>query len=150
MILILACGNSLRSDDGAGLRLAEVLEQRWQARAVPVKRLAVHQLTPELAPELANEAVTTVVFVDTRLALPDEANPRVQIEPVTIGPTARLGHHLTPATLLAYAELLYQARVKAWQVTVPGLNFEHGESVSAVAAQALVEVDAGALLERIS
>lgn len=149
MILILACGNSLRSDDGAGLVLAQKLERRWQAQARPVKRLAVHQLTPELAVELAPEAVQAVVFVDTRLTQPGEANQSVQIEAVTAGASARLGHHLTPATLLSYAELLYQARVNAWQVTVPGINFDHGESLSEVASRALAEVEGEALLESI-
>ncbi len=33
MILLIAYGNPLRQDDGAGLRLAEQMAQRWQEQS---------------------------------------------------------------------------------------------------------------------
>ena len=41
MILIIAYGNSLRGDDGAGLVLAERLEEAWQGRQVEVERVVL-------------------------------------------------------------------------------------------------------------
>ena len=88
MILLIAYGNPLRQDDGAGLRLAERMAERWQAAETPLRHLAVQQLTPELAVEIAQPGVAAVVFVDTRsaagladavdltpLAPPDAATP---------------------------------------------------------------------------
>jgi hydrogenase maturation protease len=58
-VLIIGYGNSLRSDDAAGIKVAETIAT-WQLPHV--RSLAVHQLTPELAAELA--AVELVIFVD--------------------------------------------------------------------------------------
>jgi len=139
MILIIAYGNTLRGDDGAGLLLGERLEYAWRARHVPVARLAVHQLAPELAVELAQETVQAVVFVDTALVKPDDRDPAVQVYPLTAHTLApNLGHQLDPSTLLIYADQLYGRRPPAWQVTIPGLAFEHGETLSPITQQALV------------
>jgi hydrogenase maturation protease len=138
MILIIGYGNSLRSDDGAGLLLAERLEQAWRARQISVERLAVQQLMPELAWDIAQEAVEAVVFVDTRAVAPGETEPGLQISPVEAPALApSLGHHLDPGVLLIYAHLLYGKTVPAWLVTVPGVNFEHGETLSQTAQQTL-------------
>jgi Ni,Fe-hydrogenase maturation factor len=53
MLLLIACGNSLRQDDSAGLRLAEALAAAWEAAARPIRLVIVQQLTPELALEIA-------------------------------------------------------------------------------------------------
>jgi len=138
MILIIGYGNSLRGDDGAGLLLAERLEQAWRARHVAVERLAVQQLMPELAWDIAQAAVEAVLFVDTRAVAPGETEPGLQISPVespALSPS--LGHHLDPAVLLTYARLLYGKTLPAWLVTVPGVDFEHGETLSRTAQQAL-------------
>jgi hydrogenase maturation protease len=138
MILIIGYGNSLRGDDGAGLLLAERLEQAWQAHQIAVERLAVQQLMPELAWDIAREAVEAVLFVDTRVVAPGETEPGLQIslvEAPVLSPS--LGHHLDPAVLLTYARLLYGKTLPAWLVTVPGVDFEHGETLSQTAQQAL-------------
>lgn len=138
MILVIAYGNSLRRDDGAGLILAERLEQEWLACSVPVERVEVHQLVPELAADLAKDEVTAVVFVDTRAVQSDEANPGVQIYPLSTNHLPpSLGHHLSPATLLTYARLLYDKQPAAWMVATPGVDFGHGEGLSPLARQAI-------------
>lgn len=139
MILIIAYGNTLRGDDGAGLLLGERLEYAWRARHVPVARLAAHQLVPELAIELAQETVEVVVFVDTAVVKPDDRDPVVQVYPLTAHTIAsNLGHQLDPSTLLIYADQLYGRRPPAWQVTIPGLAFEHGETLSPITQNALL------------
>ena len=50
--LILACGNTLREDDGVGPFLAQWAEERW--RDDPrVRVLCDHQWTPDMAEEIA-------------------------------------------------------------------------------------------------
>lgn len=140
MLLIIACGNSLRSDDGAGLILAERLEQACLALDVAVERLSVHQLLPELAVDIAAEAVQTVVFVDTRLAEPGDLPALQPLSPEAASPS--VGHHLSPTVLLLYAQALYHRCPPAWQITVPGVNFDHGETLSETAQNALSHVPA--------
>jgi hydrogenase maturation protease len=137
MILLIAYGNSLRQDDGAGLILARQLEAILRRTQVPVRRIASQQLVPELAAELAQPPVKAVIFVDTRLATTD-SGPQVRIEPLAqTRLSARLGHYLDPATLLFYAEQLYGHRPLAWQVTVPGYAFAHGQTLSPATRTAL-------------
>lgn len=139
MILLIAYGNSLRQDDGAGLRLAERMAGYCQAMGALVRHLAVQQLAPELALEIAAPEVTAVVFVDTRAAT--ELAGVVQIAPLAPpeAATPSLGHHFQPGVLLAYAALLLEGRPAppAWLVTVPGVAFEHGEGLSQTASAAI-------------
>lgn len=141
MILIIAYGNSLRHDDGAGLILAEHLEARWLEQGVDVERIAVHQLGPELALDIAREEVEAVIFVDTRDARTERQTPGkfpVLTQPLTATTGQNsLGHHFQPCTILVYARDLYAYAPTAWLVTVPGVNFEHGGGLSEVAHQAL-------------
>lgn len=58
-ILIIGYGNNLRSDDGVGRYLAEIIEQQ---QLPLVKALSVHQLTPELVLEIADSQA--VIFID--------------------------------------------------------------------------------------
>lgn len=143
MILLIGYGNDLRRDDGAGLILAEILEQAWQSQRVAVKRLSVHQLMPELAAEIAQPEVTAAVFVDARVIAPEEVDPRVQMQPLRVETQSpSLGHHLDPTTLLIYAEWLYGWRPPAWLITVPAIDFGYGEGLSQSTQQALVAAQA--------
>ena len=72
MILIISYGNSLRRDDGAGLALGEILEKALQSRGRLVKRIALHQLDPETSLCVAEQGVSSVVFVDTRVVAGSE------------------------------------------------------------------------------
>jgi len=80
MILIMACGNSLRRDDGAGLVLAEKLEQLCLARRLKAQRIAVQQLTPELAELIAGAEVSGVMFADTRVITTQSSEQRIQVQ----------------------------------------------------------------------
>jgi hydrogenase maturation protease len=139
MILLIAYGNPLRQDDGAGLRLAERMAERWRSIGAPVRHVAVQQLAPELAVEIATPEVTAVVFVDTRAA----AGLAGTVEITPLAPpelaTPSLGHHFQPDVLLAYAALLLEGRPPppAWLATVPGVAFDHGEGLSPIASAAI-------------
>jgi hydrogenase maturation protease len=58
-ILVIGYGNSLRSDDEAGCRVADLVAS-WELPYV--RSLTVHQLTPELAEPIAQSELT--IFVD--------------------------------------------------------------------------------------
>lgn len=138
MILLIGYGNDLRQDDGAGLILAERLEQAWRNQGVAVKLLPVHQLTPELAAEIAEPGISTVVFVDARVIAAGEVGPQVQMQSLNREPLSpSLGHHLDPATLLLYADRLYGRRPSAWLITVPAVDFGYTENLSQITQQAL-------------
>ncbi len=142
MILIIAYGNSLRRDDGAGLMLAEILERVWKERDLKVHRESVHQLTPELAELMAGDAISVVIFVDTRVIPPGSDSLRIEASrlasPEDLSPG--MGHHMGPLTLMAYARYLYGKTPDAWLVTVPGIDFDHGEGFSDATAEALSKV----------
>lgn len=57
--LVIGFGNTLRGDDGVGPLVAEQVDT-WNLRNV--RSLSVHQLTPELAADIAQ--VETVFFID--------------------------------------------------------------------------------------
>jgi hydrogenase maturation protease len=140
MILIIAYGNDLREDDGAGLILAERLACTWRLRGTPAHLVAVHQLAPELAADILEKDVTAVVFADARVSTsPGDGDVSVApLEPAA-EQSPSLGHHVQPEVLLSYARLLVAADSlpPAWLVTVPGMAFGYGERLSEVAQAAI-------------
>lgn len=142
MILIIAYGNSLRRDDGAGLILGEMLEQALKARGLAVTRLALHQLTPDVALSVAADDVKTVVFVDTRVAAPDEKQPTLQLCPLlpTKAPPAWVIKSGPPRSWLTRA--CSTKNPPAWLLTVPGVDFDHGEGLSSFTQEILKSLPA--------
>lgn len=137
----MAYGNPLRRDDGAGLLLAEQLERVWQANGFEVERLVVHQLTPELADDMARDDLTAVIFVDSRGLVFDDGPALIQLQPISSHDASpNLGHFMSPATLLMIARLMYGVRLPAWLVTVPAVDFAHGEGLSEVTQMALSHI----------
>ncbi|MEE4137197.1 MAG: hypothetical protein V2I32_14050 [Desulforhopalus sp.] len=138
MLLIIAYGNSLRGDDGAGLALGELIEHCCRQRPIDVQRLVCHQLTPELVTEMIHPGIAQILFCDTRITGPGDHDQGVAVKPlVPGGGDTTIGHHLSPATLLLLAKELYQCAVPAWQVTVPGFTFEFGQTFSSPTRRAL-------------
>lgn len=138
MILIMACGNSLRRDDGAGLLFAEKLEQLCIHHRLKAQRMAVQQLTPELAEIIAGAEVSDMVFVDTRVIATESGNQKIQVQQLSIGNASpSSGHHLAPAALMLYVGRLYDKWPSTWLVSIPGVDFGHGEGLSEVSRQAI-------------
>jgi hydrogenase maturation protease len=136
--LVVGYGSDLRGDDAVGRRVAEEVG----VLAVPgVEVRSVHQLTPELAVDLAGREV--VVFVDADLTAATVAVTPLESEGGQVGTT----HHVDPRGLLTLAELLGAPPVAAVVVSVPAWDLGLGESLSAparaqvpAAVQAVVEV----------
>ncbi len=148
MILLIACGNPFRRDDGAGPLLAYRVAH--MCRRPDLRVLVRHQLTPDLAAALAEPGVCCALFADACVgeADADVALLRPLAEDETPPP---LGHHLSPAALLGLARRLYALRPPAWLATIPGNDFGFGEGLSPLAARSLARAEvqiAGFLAER--
>ena len=127
-LLVIAYGNSLRRDDGAGIGLASILVKQWRACGLKVRYVVVPQLTPELTVEIADPTVMGVVFVDTAQA---ELLPTIKMQAIQLDlATPSISHYLDPAGLLLYAHLLEDYARAAWVVSVPGVDFGYGEGFS--------------------
>ncbi|HEX4006695.1 MAG TPA: hydrogenase maturation protease [Acidobacteriaceae bacterium] len=129
--LLLACGNSLRADDGVGLRIAAAVEE-----CIPASRLrvvAAQQFTPEMAADLA--AAELVIFVDASAA--DEPGA-IRVVPVCACVERPETHRLDPAALLALAQTLCgHAPARAFALTVGAANFGYGEDLTGPLLQAV-------------
>jgi len=141
VIFIITYGNPLRRDDGAGILLAEQLEQLWTASGIEVERLTVHQLTAELADEMTHDEFQAIVFVDSRALVLDDGPTSIQLQSVSSDEAnLNLGYYMSPATLLMIARLMYGVRLPAWLITVPGVDFRHGEGISETVQKALSHI----------
>lgn len=139
MILILAYGNSLRRDDGAGFVLAEKLEGLLSKPGLDVLRIDSHQLTPELSLDISGEDVRSVIFIDTRAVSGPSDDLELHLEKVVPAEIASpsVGHHFNASLLMAYTKYLFKKEPPAWIITIPGVDFDHGEGLSAVARKSL-------------
>ena len=123
--LVIGYGNTLRSDDGVGAKVAAAVAEL----ALPgVVALVRHQLTTELA-EPISEA-RAVVFVDAAV----DASTEVQVRTLEPAEGAQLmAHAADPRSLLAFAQELFGRCPPAWWLTIPVENLEFGEELSPLA-----------------
>ena len=134
--LILACGNTLRGDDGVGLWLAAWAERRF-AENQNVRVIADHQWTPELAEDVSR--AQSVLFIDCAIDSAAGSLNLVSVEPAAVGHGLNT-HHQGAEELLALARDLYNALPReARQLTVGAGSIEIGEGFSAAVAAALPE-----------
>ncbi|MDR7554702.1 MAG: hydrogenase maturation protease [Armatimonadota bacterium] len=126
--LVIAWGNPLRGDDGAGPAVARAVAARGSATV----RIC-HQLTPELAADVA--AASRVVFVDARAGPAGRTGAsargvRVRRLRGQHTPPAAFNHAMAPETLLILARTLYGTAPPAFLVTVRGARFALGSGLS--------------------
>ncbi len=101
--LLLACGNTLRGDDGIGPWLADWAEERF-ADEPGLQVISRQQWTPELAADLAS--AEAVLFVDCSTASVAGSVDLVDVEPAQ--QTRGVGtHQVSAAELLGMAQELY-------------------------------------------
>ncbi len=137
--LVLACGNTLRRDDGVGPKLAEWAAERFREDS-SVRVIARQQWTPDLAAEIA--AADSVLFVDSSVeSAPGQVNlapvpPHFNgSEPPTSHPTT---HHIDPPGLLGLTNALYGSMsAHAMLLTVGAGSTELGETFSTLVEAAL-------------
>ncbi|HTW80986.1 MAG TPA: hydrogenase maturation protease [Terracidiphilus sp.] len=125
--LILACGNTQRSDDGVGPRLAEWAEERFQTHD-NVRVVARQQWTPELAEEIA--AAESVLFIDSSIESVPGHVGLIPVEPRENN-NGSATHHLDANALMGLARELYGSRsTHSMLLTVGAGSTELGESLS--------------------
>jgi hydrogenase maturation protease len=152
-VLVVGYGNPLRGDDGVGPAVASALASApGSAVGTPDPRLAgleiliEHQLTPELAGDVAQARL--VVLVDARL---DGAPGSVSVRAIdgAAASASDSSHHVGPATLIALARELWGAAPPMYAVTVGVASTELGEGLSAV-AEAAIPAAVEAVLELVA
>ena len=132
--LILACGNTMRGDDGVGLWLAEWAERRFSDQP-GVRVIADHQWTPELAEDVAR--AHSVLFIDCTLDSPPGSIHLASVEPAAAGQGINT-HHQNAEELLALARDLYTPVPRnAHLLTIGAGSIEFGEAFSEVVKTAL-------------
>jgi hydrogenase maturation protease len=132
--LILACGNTLRGDDGVGPWLAEWAENRFRAKAC-VRVLSRQQWTPELAEEIAHAG--SVLFIDCSVDSAPGSVSLISVQPA-IGDQGLATHHLSAAELLALGRELYNSLPSnALLLTIGAGSTKLGESFSEAVTAAL-------------
>lgn len=132
--LVIGYGNSLRGDDGAGQRVAEQVEN-WHLDNV--RSLALHQLTPELAADIAEAG--TVIFVDV-LSPTEEPITQIQLVPIQAQDTpTNWAHFQDPRSLLTLTQRVYGTVPPSWWILIPAVDFEFGEQFSAVTQQGITD-----------
>ncbi|GGA20530.1 hydrogenase maturation protease [Okeania sp. KiyG1] len=152
-ILIIGYGNTLRSDDGAGQRVAELVAE-W--KLPNVRSLPVHQLTPELAEPISQAEL--VIFVD---AYPATSEQGLQVHQLYDYPPyppflrgeldsfnrreveksqgLNIGHTGDPRSLLALSQFVYNNVPPSWWILIPAVNFEFGEDFSSQTSQGITD-----------
>ncbi len=134
--LILACGNTLRSDDGVGPWLAAWAEERFAAEPA-VRIISRQQWTPDLAEEVAH--AESVLFLDCAIDSPPGKVAIAPISPATSSPALET-HHVGAAELLALGKELYDSLPRnALLLTIGAGSTEMGETFSKCVNDSLPE-----------
>jgi hydrogenase maturation protease len=125
--LILACGNTLRSDDGIGPWLADWTEQRFQGNP-DIEVITRHQWTPELAENISS--AESVLFIDCSAASKPGSISLTAVEAASASPTLAT-HHVGAPELLGLAGELYNSLPRAALLLTLGAgSLELGEQFS--------------------
>lgn len=125
--LILACGNTLRGDDGIGPWLAEWALERF-ADNPRVSVISRHQWTPELAEDIA--AAETVIFLDCSTESAPGSISVLEVHPSSPSESTDT-HHMSAAQLLALAHELYNSLPRvAFLLTIGAGSTELSEQFS--------------------
>lgn len=125
-MLVLACGNPLRGDDGIAILLARYLRGEFCKPQAEVQ--SSRQWTPELAEPISQ--ADFVLFLDASAAIqPGE----VQLKRIAPNRefSSSMTHSMSPESLLALAvQLYFRAPERAFLLTIGGESFDHADQVS--------------------
>jgi hydrogenase maturation protease len=121
--LVIGYGNPLRGDDGIGWHAAAAVAA--DPRLADTDVLTRHQLTPELAEDIATARVA--VLIDACLG---DTPGCVSIREVAPAPGASWSHHLRPEDVVGFAHALFGTAPQVFLVTVTGAHFGYGTQLS--------------------
>lgn len=132
-IVVLACGNPSRGDDGLGPALAERVAALAAASPHAVRVETDFQLAPEHAADVAES--DAAIFVDASVAA---ASPFEFTRVTARRDPAFTSHAMSPAAVLAACRDAFGREPgAAYALAIRGESFELGEGISAVAAARL-------------
>ena len=139
--LILACGNTLRSDDGIGPHLAAWAEQHYRADP-SIRVISRQQWTPDLAEDLAHAEFA--LFIDCSIDAPPGSIQIRKVHPASPAatpPNALSTHHLGAPELLSLTLELYGSAPRSAQLlTIGAASLELGEAFRPEVSAAIPEV----------
>ena len=138
-VLVIGYGNTLRGDDAAGVKAAELIAQRHPE----FEYIYLHQLVPELAEQIGEYEI--VFFID---AQKDITQPNARLVVPSIEADQPRTHFISPESLLSLSQQLFQ-RIpsKAYVIGIPASQFEFSEELSAQTEQGVI--DCVTLVEQI-
>jgi hydrogenase maturation protease len=124
-VLVIGYGNTLRGDDAVGVRAAEKIAEQFPG----VRSLTVHQLTPELAVDVADADLVILFDADATI---QEVTTRVVEEDEPVHPRS---HFVSPSYLRSFSRELY-GRIPKHMVVIgiPAVSFELTEHLTAEAS----------------
>jgi hydrogenase maturation protease len=97
------------------------------------RSIAVHQLLPELAADIAE--VDIVIFVDAVVTV-DRSIPKIEIISLVAGGDENFSTHIiTPQLLLGITKKLYCATPVAYLLTIPAIDLTVGANLSSIASR---------------
>jgi hydrogenase maturation protease len=134
-IVIIGCGNPLRSDDAVGQLAAEALAEALDDPRVLV--LPCHGLLPEMSEPLSR--CELAVFIDATVAAAPGVVQRESIEPPAQVSLSQM-HHLTPPVLLTCTRRLFKRCPEALVYGIGIQSIEHGQGLTPAVQRALGRV----------
>jgi len=131
--VVVACGNTLRGDDGVAWQIGAGLEQFLLNTGVDV--IFTQQLLPEHAEPLSRTDLA--IFIDCSAVAEPGAVSTIQIRHSDCLPKI-FTHHLDPASLLKLTQDIYRCTpTRAVVITIGGQSFELNETLSKPVAAAI-------------
>ena len=130
-VLIIGYGNTLRGDDAAGVKAAELISMRHPE----ITCVVMHQLVPELSEQITE--CDTVFFIDAQQGI---TQPTVRLMKPGMEADQPHTHFISPESLLSLSQQLYQRTPsKAYIIGIPATEFEFSETLSAQTENAVHE-----------
>jgi len=116
-ILLVGFGNPFRRDDGLGIKLLDLIDDK-------VEKLKVQELTFDMAEIFKDYDI--VIFIDASIE-GDEISLKKITEEKTFSP---LTHHTSCEELLSWTRTLYNKNPEFYLLSIRGYDFDFGEEIS--------------------
>lgn len=134
-LLVIGYGDREKSDEGAGCRIAEIIQQNnWK----DIDGLSVPYLTPSLSSLMIR--AKTVIFVSSYFLF-EKMKPEIMIKhflPDDKKDETNLDHPEPPFSLLSFTESIYNKKPNAFWILIPAINYQKGEDFS-LSTQAAIQ-----------